>query len=223
METWDDSSILNWAIIGRLFQQYIDFEPGYIGGGLKYYSIHKWMAEREQAYSSFSPHFEQDNLENVEAVSQAYRCWLRASNNKSWTNMQRVGVRALDQPEKLCKLLSFIQQETVPIKERIQGGLAGEYYVYGIGKGILTGFLHTIYPEKYGVWNGSTVKAFKKLDIYIPLMYSIKQGRAYLRVNTVLNNMASYLETNLTFVDGFMWYVATRARFKDEKRGNSSG
>ncbi len=210
METWDDSRISNWAIIRRLFQQYLDFKPGYIGGGLKYYSIIKWMAEREQAYSSFSPQFKQDNLKNIEVVSHAYSCWLRASNNKSWTNMQRIGVRALNQPEKICKLFSFIQQEKIPIEERIQKGLAGEYSVYGIGKGILTGFLHTMYPEKYGVWNGSTILAFKKLDIYIHLMYSTKQGRTYVRVNDVLNNMASHLDTNLTFVDGFMWYVATK-------------
>jgi len=200
----------NWAIIRRLFQQYLDFNPGYIGGGLKYYTTHKWMAEREQAYNSFSPHFKQDNLKNMEAVSHAYGRWLSASNNKSWTNLQRRGSEARDQPTKLCKLLSFIQQEMVPIEKRVQKGLAGKYKVDGIGKGILTGLLHTMYPEKYGVWNGSTIKAFKKLDIIIPLMYSTKQGRTYVRINAVLHDMASRLDTNLTYVDGFMWFVATK-------------
>ena len=201
----------NWAIIRRLFQQYLDYNPGRISGGLSYNSIPKWMAEREQAYNSFSPHFKQDNLKNMEAVSHAYGRWLLASNNKSWTNLYRRGSEALVQPTKLCKLLSFIQQEMVPIEKRIQKGLAGTYKVDGIGKGILTGLLHTMYPEKYGVWNGSTIKALKKLDITIPLMYSFKRGRTYVRVNAVLNKMASCLDTDLTYVDGFMWYVATRA------------
>ncbi|MCW4051240.1 MAG: hypothetical protein NWE89_16065 [Candidatus Bathyarchaeota archaeon] len=201
---------LNWKLIERLFKQYLVYNPGRIGGGLYYGSIPKWMADRKQAYSRFSPPFNQDNLKIMKNVCHAYGLWLSASNNKSWTNLPRRGRMALDQPEKLCKLFSFIQQETVPIEERIQKGLAGEYKVDGIGKGILSGLLHTMYPEKYGVWNGSTVKAFKKLDIIIPLMYSTNQGRTYARINAVLNNMALHLDTNLTFVDGFMWYVATR-------------
>ncbi len=196
--------------IRRLFQQYLDYNPGYIGGGLYYSSIPKWIADRKQAYSIFSPHFKQDNLKNIENVCDAYERWLLASNNKSWTNLQRMGKYALDQPVKLCKLLGFLQQETVPIEERIQKGLAGKHKVFGIAKGILTGLLHTMYPEKYGVWNNSTINAFKELDIYIPLMYSTKKGRTYARINTVLNGMTSYLDTNLTYVDGFMWYVATR-------------
>ena len=200
----------NWALIRRLFQKYLDYNPGKIGGGLTYDSIPKWMTDREQAYRRFSQYFKQDNLKNVENVCNAYELWLLASNNKSWTNLQRHGYEALDQPVKLCKLLSLIQQETVPIEDRIQKGLAGKYKVDGIGKAILTGLLHTMYPEKYGVWNGSTIKAFKKLDIIIPSMYSPKQGRTYIRINAVLNNMASHLDTNLTYVDGFMWYIATQ-------------
>jgi len=198
------------ARIRGLFQQYVESKPGYIGGGLYYSSIPRWMIEREQAYSIFSQEFEQDNLQNIDTVCNAYGRWLLASNNKSWTNLQRRGKEALEQPVKLCELLSFLQQETVPIEERVQKGLTGEYKVDGIGKGILTGLLHTMYPEKYGVWNRSTIDAFKELAIYIPLMYSIKKGRTYARINAVLNKMASHLDTNLTFVDGFMWYVATR-------------
>jgi len=199
------------ARIRRLFQQYLDYNPGHIGGGLYYSSIPKWMADRKQAYSIFSPHFKQDNLKNIENVCNAYERWLLASNNKSWTLLPRRGYEALDQPVKLCKLLSFLQQETVPIEERVQKGLAGKYKVDGIGIATLTGLLHTMYPEKYGVWNGSTIDAFKELDIHIPLMYSIQKGRTYVRINAVLNNMASHLDTNLTFVDGFMWYAAKHA------------
>ena len=86
----------------------------------------------------------------------------------------------------------------------------GKYKVDGIGKGILTGLLHTIYPDKYGVWNGSTEKTFKKLEIYIPAITSYRKGLTYTRINSVLHTMASYLNTKLTYIDGFMWYVATQ-------------
>ncbi len=202
----------NWASIRRLFQQYLDYNPGRIGGGLTYNSIPKWMADREQAYMRFSPPFKQDNLKNMEAVCHAYELWVLAKNNKSWTNLHRRGFEALDQPVKLCKLLSLIQQETVPIEKRVQSGLVGKNKVNGIGKGTLTGLLHTMYPDKYGVWNGSTVEAFEKLTITIPLMQSLKKGQTYTRINVELNKMASRLDTDLTYVDGFMWYVATRRK-----------
>jgi len=202
--------IPNWDLITKLYRQYLAFNPGDIGGGLKYSSIPKWMAERETAYKKFSTHFLKKNLSNVEHICMSYGRWLSAKNNKSWTNMQRVGVRALDQPEKLCQLLGLIQDESFSIIERVQKGLAGKYKVDGIDKGILTGLFHTLYPEKYGVWNGSTERTFRKLDIYVPGIFSAKRGLAYVRINEILQKLAAELEASLTYVDGFMWYVATQ-------------
>lgn len=47
------SQIPDWDLIIKLFRQYLAFNPGDIGGGLKYSSIPKWMAERETAYRNF--------------------------------------------------------------------------------------------------------------------------------------------------------------------------
>lgn len=201
---------LDWDKIRRVYAKYLDFKPGYIGGGLRYGSIPLWMADREQAYSRFSPYFRSENLHDTKKVCEAYGRWLLASNNKSWTNLQRVGNRALEQPEKLCSLIGYLQEETVPIEERVQKGLAGGYKVDGVGKGILTGLLHTLFSEKHGVWNGSTEKAFRKLDVNIPGITSTTYGRTYFDVNEALNEMAVRLGASLTYVDGFMWYVATK-------------
>ena len=130
-------------------------------------------------------------------------------NCKLNTYLQRIGPWALETPEKLCDLLGCIQDESVPIEDRVQSGLVGEYKVNGVGKAILTGFLHTIYPEKYGVWNGSTEQAFKKLGIYAPFT-SKKVGETYSDINNALHMMASKVNYSLTYVDGFMWYVATK-------------
>jgi hypothetical protein len=54
--------------------------------------------------------------------------------------------------EHLWKLLTFIQDELVPVQTRVGEGLKGEYYVRGIGKNILTALPHTFFPDKYRVW-----------------------------------------------------------------------
>ena len=199
----------DWTTITRLFQQYLGSNPGSIGEGLRYSSVPRWMTDREKAYNRFSPIFNSENLSNVEQVCKGYERWLLASNNKSWTNLQRLGHFALNKSDNLCELLGFIQDESIPIEERVYQGLVGKHKVDCVGKAILTGFFHTMFPEKYGVWNGSTEKAFKKLDINTAFT-SKHVGETYVEINDMLVEMSSKVGYSITYVDGFMWYIATK-------------
>jgi len=62
--------------------------------------------------------------------------------------------------------------------------------------------------NKRKAWN-TTEKAFKKLDIYAAFT-SKYVGETYVSINNVLVEMASRVKHSLTYVDGFMWYVATK-------------
>jgi len=79
-----------------------------------------------------------------------------------------------------------------------------------IGPGILTAFLHTIFPEKYCVWNDSTYKTMKKFKINTSGLWSFQKGTTYSKINKLLNEMAQQNNTNLNYIDCFMWYVATK-------------
>lgn len=199
-----------WNLVRTTFQKYIEANIGDIGGGLRYSSADAWMEDRERAYRNYSEKFKPENLSDVEQVKENYSNWLLASNNKSWTNLQRRGYEALDEPDKLCDLLKILQDESKSIRERVQAGLVGNYKVTGIGKAILTGFLHTIFPYKYGVWNKSTIDTTKKFDVYTPGLFSRRKGQTYQRINNLLKEMANKTDSDLNYIDGFMYYVAAK-------------
>jgi len=166
------------------------------------------MKDREKTYPYYTEKLNPEN--DPPTILRYYEKWLLARNNKSWTNLQRLGKGALKQPERLHKLIKHLRDESTPIQDRVQNGLEGKYKVYYIGPAILTGLLHTFYPTKYCVWNGSTIKALKKLDINTPGLTSKQKGYTYQNINHLLLKMAKQNGTDLNYIDGFMWYVATK-------------
>jgi hypothetical protein len=83
--------------------------------------------------------------------------------------------------------------------------------VDGIGQSILTSLLHTFNDTKYGVWNSKTADTLKKL--HRPPNEYRDVGQSYVSVNETLNTLAKELDTNLTMLDGFMWYVSEYVDF----------
>ena len=139
-----------------LFHVYLSQTYPDIGAGLRFKNIDEWMIARKNAYRYYQERFKKENLKDTVRVCRDYKKWVLGRNNKSWTNDQRRGYEPLETPYRLASLISYLQNEKTPIEERVQEGLSGEYYVKGIGKGILTSLLHTVFPDKYGVWNDRT-------------------------------------------------------------------
>jgi len=79
---------------------------------------------------------------------------------------------------------------------------------------ILTALLHTFFNEKYGVWNSRTEKTLEILrrrPIYVSYYQHI--GERYRSVNTELHQLVNELDSDLTTVDGFMWYISKFIEF----------
>ena len=118
---------------------------------------------------------------------------------------------ALDHPQKLAKLLFMLQNENIEIDSRIRSGLQGDDKIDGIGQGILTALLHTFDNEKYGVWNSRTTDTLRKL--HRPPLPSDDLGESYKRVNRTLTELAEELKSDLTTLDGFMWFISKNYDF----------
>jgi hypothetical protein len=117
---------------------------------------------------------------------------------------------ATETPEKLSNLLFLLQDENVNIETRVSRGRGGKEKVPGIANGILTALLHTFNCEKYGVWNSRTKDTLKLLR-RAPRRYQ-EIGAVYKEVNTKLLNLSRELKTDLTTIDGFMWYISKKVR-----------
>jgi hypothetical protein len=169
-----------------------------------------WIAARRKAYAEFRKKFSQDKLVDWEKLSEDFRQFLYFKNNLSWTTLYRSGLKALSDLERLWKLLIFIQDESVDAQVRVRQCLQGSYYCQGIGRNILIALLHTFNPDKYGVWNSRTEDT---LEIIRRAPRSTSDnGRKYQAINAELAQLGGELDTDLTTIDGFMWYISKRVK-----------
>lgn len=196
-----------WDRIKNLYNEFIKFNPRSIGEGLNYSSIRNWMSDRKHAYRKYSVKLNPNN-KSLKSLCNNYKEWCKASNNKSWTNLTRRGYWATETPERLSNLLSLLLDEDIEIEERVQLGLRERFKVDGIGEGILTGLLHTFFPDKYGVWNKRTIEGLRTLGYQLYGLNSRYVGKTYRRINGTLTELSEVFQTDLTHIDAFMWYLS---------------
>jgi DNA-directed RNA polymerase subunit RPC12/RpoP len=189
------------------FKRLTDFR---CGEGIVQENVPMWIDARLKAYAEFREKLAQNRLISWEQITRDFRDFLYFKKNLSWTTLYRTGLEALSNPERLWKLLTFIQDESVQLPTRVGKALEGEYYVRGIGKNILTALMHTFNPDKYGVWNNRTDDTLNLIDRE-PKSAS-DSGAKYVAINNELVRLRDELQTNLTTIDGLMWYVSKRLK-----------
>jgi predicted RNA-binding Zn-ribbon protein involved in translation (DUF1610 family) len=196
--------------VESLFYEYTHFKNIDVGEGKVFPTVSSWVSARKRAYLEYKEKFAPDKLHDLNQLIKDYRKWLLFKHNFSWTILQRAGTKATETPEKLSNLLFLLQDENVNIETRVSRGRGGKEKVPGIANGILTALLHTFNCEKYGVWNSRTKDTLKLLR-RAPRRYQ-EIGAVYKEVNTKLLNLSRELKTDLTTIDGFMWYISKKVR-----------
>jgi hypothetical protein len=134
-------------------------------------------------------------------------CWNLNPAQKIFTAI----LFSLDNPSRLAKLLLKLRDEKVDVTSRVRYALQGSGRISGVGQGIVTALLHTFNDGEYGVWNSRTVDTLKKL--HEPTFPSQDLGETYGRVNDTLVRLKTELKTDLTTIDGFMWFVSKKYEF----------
>ncbi len=197
--------------LDSLFFEFKNFSPVYVGDGIVFRSVDAWISTKKGAYENFRKRFSIEKLLDFDYLKRNFKNWLLFRNNLSWTTLQRSGYKALEDPEGLARLITLLQNEDLDIDVRVRRGLKGKEKVNGIGPGILTGLLHTFFNDKYCVWNNRTKDTLEILR-YPPTSYR-DVGYAYAEVNNKLHTMTTDLKTDLTTIDGFMWFISKYVRF----------
>jgi DNA-directed RNA polymerase subunit RPC12/RpoP len=197
--------------VNSLFYEYTHYSPIDAGGGVVFKTVDSWIFARKQAYQEFRKKFSPAKVYDIEQISKDFKEWLLFRNNLSWTTLQRTGYQALKKPERLANLLFLLQNDELDVAERIRRGLKGKEKVRGIGQGILTALLHTFYDDKYCVWNSRTQETLEILRR--PPKTRSDIGKTYKEVNKELHALAEELNTDLTTIDGFMWFISKHVRF----------
>jgi len=197
--------------IATLFDEFMRLQHINAGEGVFFDDVPSWITERKKAYSTFRDKFRQNKLIDWEKLSEDFKEFLYFKNNMSWTTLYRAGLSALSELEKLWKLLTFLQNESVDVQLRVNEGLkGGKYYCHGIGRNILTAILHVFYTDKYGVWNSRTEHTLYLIRRMPKTTFDI--GQNYKLVNNELKHLAAELSTDMTTVDSFMWFISKKVR-----------
>jgi DNA-directed RNA polymerase subunit RPC12/RpoP len=194
--------------VATLFAEFERLENFNCGEGIRFKDVDEWIVARKEAYLDFKERFSQDRLVSWEELEKDFREFLYFRNNKSWTTLYRTGLQALQDLERLWKLIVVLQDENVEVMTRIRKGLQGEYYCRGIGQNILTALLHTFHPDSYGVMNSRTANTLRVLR-RTPA-HTTDVWHRYMCVNQELLLLRDELKTELTTIDSFMWYVSKR-------------
>ncbi len=85
----------------------------------------------------------------------------------------------------------------------------------GMGHGIASAILHVSSPESLGVWNSTSEGALKKLGMFPEFPRGATLGDRYSRINDVLNDLKSQLQTDLWVLDALFWYLGQKNLFTD--------
>jgi hypothetical protein len=192
--------------VDGLFKEFMRLEGFTPGEGVCYDNVPLWISARKRAYAKYQEKFAASKLLVGENWRLDYKDFLYFKNNQSWTTFTRPGLEALKEPEKLRNLLIYLQEESITIEKRVQEGLQGEKHIHGVSQNILTGLLHTFHPDKYGAWNYRTDDALERIKRK-PIK-TTNAGKNYVSINEALTKLAKELNTDLTTIDGFMWFIS---------------
>ena len=193
-----------------LFEEFWRLKDFSCGEGIVFDDVSSWILARKKAYAVFREKLSRDKLMDWEKLRDDYRDFLYFKNNNSWTTLYRTGLKPLSNMKKLWELLTFIQNESINVRKRVRRGLIGRQHCEGIGKSILTALLHTFNPDKYGVWNSRTEDTLALIRRK-PRSTS-DPGYAYQLINRELIQLKEELDTDLTTIDSFMWFISKKVQ-----------
>jgi hypothetical protein len=192
--------------VNDVFAEFMALNSFEVTEGIIYNNVNVWMTARKNAYTKYAKKLSVKKMAESTKWQVDFKNYLHFKYNQSWPKLQKAAPEALAQPEQLKRMLTLLQDKSVPVEDIIRNCLQGEYVCPGISKNILTSLLHTFWPAKYSPWGKYTDEALKKIKrTPIPLQ---DMGKHYVSVNAALAKLASELHTNLTAIDGFMWYIA---------------
>lgn len=141
------------------------------------------VAKRDEVVDRFGPIFR--NPQSL--TKQDYLDFLSFKHNHHWTGLERLGRRATDNMESLRDAIAILVDETKPISDRFDSALS---IVRGAGAATLTPILLLAYPDRYGVWNGTSEPEMRERGVWPTFPHGASEGGKYEIINSVLLQLA---------------------------------
>ncbi|QFT96060.1 hypothetical protein FIU85_01970 [Roseovarius sp. THAF8] len=162
--------------------------------------VREIIKERDDVLKRFSPAFRPAAVADLDEAD--FREFLSIKHNKHWTGLERQP-QVYANMKRLRQVLSILVDESRPISGRVDSAIKAP----GMGVAKLSAILLVTYPEKYGVWNGTSEKALRSLGLWPAFRRGITTGERYVAVNEVLLDLTRKLDIDLWTLDALWWGV----------------
>ncbi len=156
------------------------------------------VAKRGEVLDRFGPRFR----DPLSLTKQDYLDFLSFKYNHHWTGLERLGRRATDDMESLRKAIALLVDETKPISERFDTAFS---MVSGTVAATLTPILLLAYPDRYGVWNGTSEPEMRERGVWPTFPHGASDGEKYEIINSVLVQLARDSNADLWTLDALWW------------------
>jgi hypothetical protein len=87
----------------------------------------------------------------------------------------------------------------------------------GMGKALVTAILLVAFPDKYGVWNGTSEAALMALKVWPDFARGLSFGQKYEVVNRALLGLSKELNVDLWTLDALHWRAVPEVRGTDDE------
>ena len=160
--------------------------------------VHHIVAKRDEVMDRFGPLFRNPSL----LSKQDYLDFLSFQHNHHWTGLERLGRLAADDMDNLRDALTTLVDETLPLSERFDIALN---MLHGVSAGTLTPVLLLAFPNRYGVWNGTSEPEMRERGYWPAFERGSSPGEKYERINAALLDLAEDLDIDLWTLDALWW------------------
>lgn len=160
--------------------------------------IHHIVAKRDEVLKRFGPLFR-----DPEKLTQRdYLDFLSFQHNHHWTGLERLGRNAAEDMGRLRSAIELLVDETKPLPERFDTSSA---MLHGVGPGTLTPMLLLAFPDRYGVWNGTSEPEMRERGFWPTFRRRASQGEKFEAINAVLLELSQSLKVDLWTLDALWW------------------
>lgn len=160
--------------------------------------IHHIVAKRDEVLQRFGPLFRDPQR----LTRQDYLEFLSFKHNHHWTGLERLGRSPADNIDNLRGAIEFLVDEARPLSERFDRAID---MLHGVGPGTLTPILLLAFPDRYGVWNGTSEPEMRERGYWPTFDRGASQGEKYEAVNAKLLRLSQDLNVDLWTLDALWW------------------
>lgn len=160
------------------------------------------IESRDIVLARYQPVF---SLELIPVLSEdEFRSFLYFENNRHWSGLYRKGLAICEDMVLLRESLVILLDNKLPLAERYNEAVAK---IKGLGKALATAILLVSSPNNYGVWNNTSERALRYLNLWQEFVHGKTSGQQYEQVNQLLLQLAGELGIDLWTLDALMWGI----------------